>query len=43
MTIQCTYSRFFGEFSQVRNTEVFPKLQHWFLEQLRVDNLTIDF
>ncbi len=43
MLSQCTYSRFFGKFSQVRNTEVFPKLQHWFLEQLRVDNLTIDF
>ena len=43
MPSQCTYSRFFGKFSQVRNTEVFPKLQHWFLEQLCVNNLTIDF
>ena len=33
----------FCKFSQARNTEVFPKWQHWLLEQLGVDNLTIDF
>lgn len=43
MPSQSTYSRFFGKFSQKRNTEVFPELQHWFLEQIGVDNLTIDF
>ena len=43
MPSQSTYSRFFGKFSQRRNTEVFPQLQHWFLEQLEVDNITIDF
>jgi hypothetical protein len=40
---QSTYSRFFGKFSQKRNTEVFPSLQHWFFGLLGVDNLTIDF
>ena len=34
---------FFGKFSQARNTEVFPKLQHWFFNQINVDNITIDF
>jgi len=43
MPSQSTYSRFFGKFSQKRNTEVFPNLQHWFLEQIKVDNITIDF
>lgn len=43
MPSQSTYSRFFGKFSQKRNTEVFPTMQHWFFNQLGVDNLTIDF
>lgn len=43
MPSQSTYSRFFGKFSQKRNTEVFPKLQNWFLNQVAVDNITIDF
>lgn len=43
MPSQSTYSRFFGKFTQKRNTEVFPVLQRWFFEQLQVDNLTIDF
>jgi len=43
MPSQSTYSRFFGKFSQARNTEVFPKLQHWFFNQINVDNITIDF
>lgn len=43
MPSQSTYSRFFGKFSQARNTEVFPKLQNWFFEQINVDNITIDF
>lgn len=43
MPSQSTYSRFFGKFSQKLNTELFPKLQDWFINQLDVDNLTIDF
>lgn len=43
MPSQSTYSRFFGKFSQKRNTEVFPVLQKWFFDQLRVDNITVDF
>jgi hypothetical protein len=43
MPSQSTYSRFFGKFSQKRNTEVFPELQHWFFNQLGVDNITVDF
>lgn len=43
MPSQSTYSRFFGKFNQSLNTELFPKLQDWFLSQLGVDNLTIDF
>lgn len=40
---QSTFSRFFGKFPQARNTEVFPPLQHWFFNQLNVDNITVDF
>lgn len=43
MPSQSTYSRFFGKFSQKRNTEIFPGLQHWFYDQIGVDNLTVDF
>ena len=43
MPSQSTYSRFFGKFSQKRNTEVFPCLQHWFYDQIGVDNITVDF
>ena len=43
MPSQSTYSRFFGKFSQKRNTEVFPSLQHWFFDQIGIDNITIDF
>ncbi len=39
---QVTYSRFFHKFSWERNNEVFPKLQHKFLEQINVGALTID-
>ncbi|NEP63672.1 MAG: IS1380 family transposase [Symploca sp. SIO2G7] len=42
MPSQSTYSRFFGKFSQARNTAVFPKWQHWFFDQLGVDNITVD-
>ena len=40
---QSTYSRFFGKFSQARNTAVFPKLQQWFFSQMNIGKLTIDF
>lgn len=43
MPSQSTYSRFFGKFNQARNTLVFPKLQKSFIDQLGVDNITIDF
>ncbi|WP_209332997.1 IS1380 family transposase [Lunatimonas salinarum] len=43
MPSQSTYSRFFGKFSQKRNTEVFPALQNWFFGQIKVDNITVDF
>lgn len=43
MPSQSTYSRFFGKFSQKKNTEVFPALQNWFFDQLNVDTLTVDF
>jgi hypothetical protein len=43
MPSQSTYSRFFGKFSQKRNTEVFPQLQHCFFDQIGVDNITVDF
>ena len=43
MPSQSTYSRFFGRFSQAKNTSVFPKLQDWFISQLGIDTLTIDF
>ena len=42
MPSQSTYSRFFGKFSQKRNTEVFPALQSWFFDQLGIDNVTLD-
>ena len=43
MPSQSTYSRFFGKFSQKRNTDVFPVLQNWFFDQIGVDNITVDF
>ena len=42
MPSQSTYSRFFGKFSQCRNTAVFPSLQHWFFSQLQVNDITLD-
>ena len=42
MPSQSTYSRFFGKFSQKRNTEVFPKIQKWFLEQIQIEKITLD-
>ncbi len=43
MPSQSTYSRFFGKFSQARNTAVFPALQSWMFEQINVGPITVDF
>jgi hypothetical protein len=43
MPSQSTYSRFFNKFSQGTNNEIFPELQHWFMEKLDTGSLTIDF
>ena len=40
---QSTYSRFFGKFSLKRNTEVFSKMENWFFDQIKADNITVDF
>ena len=40
---QSTYSRFFGKFSQARNTLVFPALQSWFFGQINMGAVTVDF
>jgi hypothetical protein len=43
MPSQSTYSRFFNKFTQARNTEVFPALQNWFMQQLEISTITVDF
>ncbi|UKJ07859.1 IS1380 family transposase [Solitalea lacus] len=43
MPSQSTYSRFFNKFNQAKNTEVFPALQQWFMEQLEINTITVDF
>jgi len=43
MPSQSTYSRFFGKFSQARNTAVFPTLQRWFFDQINIGAVTVDF
>ncbi len=43
MPSQSTYSIFFGKFSQARNTAVFPKMQHWFFDQINLNNITVYF
>ena len=40
---QSTYSRFFQKFSWKRNTEVFVPLQKWFVDNVKIKNVTIDF
>ena len=40
---QSTYSRFFGKFSQARNTAVFPSLQRWFFSQMNIGAVSVDF
>ena len=40
---QSTYSRFFQKFSWQRNNEVFVPLQKWFVDNLKIKNITVDF
>jgi hypothetical protein len=40
---QSTYSRFFQKFSWQRNTEVFVPIQKWFIDNLKLKNITVDF
>ena len=40
---QSTYSRLFQKFSWKRNTEIFIPLQKWFIDNLKITNITIDF
>ena len=40
---QSTYSRFFQKFSWKRNTEVFVPLQKWFVDNLKIKNISVDF
>jgi hypothetical protein len=40
---QSTYSRFFQKFSWKRNTEVFVPVQKWFIDNLKIKNVTVDF
>jgi len=37
-----TYNRFFYRFDMEKNSDVFPRLQQWFVEQFDVGKLTID-
>ncbi len=42
MPSQSTYSRFFHKFSDKRNTEVFPELHSWMVDQVHLPNITLD-
>lgn len=42
MPSQSTYSRFFGKFSDKRNTELFPELHRWMMEQVHLSEITLD-
>lgn len=43
MPSQSTYSRFFGKFSQGRNTRVFPAMQRWSMGFVDAGAITVDF
>jgi hypothetical protein len=43
MPSQSTYSRFFNKFSEAKNKELFPGLQHWMMQKVEIGNITIDF
>jgi hypothetical protein len=40
---QSIYSRFFQKFSWKHNNEVFVPIQKWFVDNLKMKNVTIDF
>ena len=42
MPSQSTYSRFFGKFSDKRNTELFPELHRWMMAQVHLSEITVD-
>ena len=42
MPSQSTYSRFFNKFSDKRNTEVFPELHGWLMQQVNIEQITLD-
>lgn len=42
MPSQSTYSRFFGKFSQSKNKEIFPKLQKFFIDKVKIEKITLD-
>jgi len=42
MPSQSTYSRFFNKFSDKRNTETFPELHSWMIDQVNVPEITLD-
>ena len=42
MPSQSTYSRFFGKFSDKRNSELFPELHRWMMEQVHLSEITLD-
>ena len=39
---QSTYNRFFNRFSDKRNTELFPQLHCWMMEQVTLQEITLD-
>jgi len=42
MPSQSTYSRFFNKFSDKRNTELFPELHAWMMDQVHLSEITLD-
>lgn len=42
MPSQSTYSRFFHKFSDKRNTELFPELHCWMIDQVHLPEITLD-
>ena len=42
MPSQSTYSRFFNKFSLSTNTEIFPPLHSWLMDQVNIEHITLD-
>jgi hypothetical protein len=42
MPSQSTYSRFFNKFSLAKNTDIFPELQSWLMNQVKIERITLD-